>query len=78
MDHFIKKDLKEIKSRLSKLQYEVTQNNATERPFQNEYWDNIKKGIYVDIVPGNHCLAPRINLIPGAGGLVLRNLLMRV
>lgn len=52
MSHYMKKDLKEIKSRLNKLQYEVTQNNATERPFRNEYWDNDRKGIYVDIVTG--------------------------
>ncbi|MBT3252371.1 MAG: peptide-methionine (R)-S-oxide reductase MsrB [Candidatus Marinimicrobia bacterium] len=37
---------------LTKLQYEVTQNNATERPFNNEYWDNNRQGIYVDIVSG--------------------------
>jgi|GEM_PF-378454 methionine-R-sulfoxide reductase len=37
---------------LTKLQFEVTQNNATERPFNNEYWDNNLQGIYVDIVSG--------------------------
>lgn len=37
---------------LTKLQYEVTQNSATEPPFQNEYYDNFKQGIYVDIVSG--------------------------
>lgn len=36
--------------KLTKIQYEVTQNDATEPPFQNEYWDNKKEGIYVDIV----------------------------
>ncbi len=36
--------------KLTKLQYEVTQNGATEPPFKNEYNDNFKKGIYVDIV----------------------------
>ncbi|MFZ5989546.1 MAG: peptide-methionine (R)-S-oxide reductase MsrB [Bacillota bacterium] len=43
------KDLREI---LSPLQYKVTQENGTEPPFQNEYWDNKKEGIYVDIVSG--------------------------
>lgn len=37
---------------LTPLQYEVTQRNSTERPFQNEYWNNKKEGIYVDIVSG--------------------------
>ena len=37
---------------MTPLQYEVTQKNATEPPFQNEYWDNKRAGIYVDIVSG--------------------------
>ncbi|MFT6154798.1 MAG: peptide methionine sulfoxide reductase msrA/msrB [Bermanella sp.] len=41
-----------IKAKLTKLQYNVTQDDATERPFDNEYWDNKKEGIYVDIVSG--------------------------
>ncbi len=43
---------KELKKKLSPLQYEVTQKGGTERPFQNEYWNNKDKGIYVDIVSG--------------------------
>jgi methionine-R-sulfoxide reductase len=39
-------------SKLSHLQIEVTQKNGTERPFQNEYWDNHRTGIYVDVVSG--------------------------
>ncbi len=42
----------ELKARLSKLQYEVTQNASTEPPFRNIYWDNHAAGIYVDIVTG--------------------------
>ena len=42
----------EIKAKLTDLQYRVTQGEATERPFANEYWDNKKAGIYVDIVSG--------------------------
>lgn len=37
---------------LTPLQFEVTQHNATERPFQNEYFNHFEKGIYVDIVSG--------------------------
>ncbi len=49
----IKKPSKEeIKKTLSPLQYRVTQENGTEAPFNNEYWDNKKEGIYVDIVSG--------------------------
>lgn len=43
---------KELKSKLTDLQYKVTQQNGTERAFRNEYWDNHKKGIYVDVVTG--------------------------
>ena len=39
-------------SRLSPEQYEVTQRNATERPFKNAYWDNEQPGLYVDVVSG--------------------------
>lgn len=42
----------ELKKQLTHIQYEVTQNNATEPPFRNEYWDNKEAGIYVDIVSG--------------------------
>ena len=42
----------ELKSTLSQLQYEVTQNCGTEPPFKNKYWDNIQEGIYVDVVSG--------------------------
>lgn len=48
----LKKDPEELKRKLTPLQYEVTQNNATEPPFQNEFWDHKEEGIYVDIVSG--------------------------
>jgi len=42
----------ELKKKLTKLQYDVTQNCSTEPPFQNEYWDNKEDGIYLDIISG--------------------------
>ncbi len=42
----------ELKTRLTPLQYSVTQEGATEKPFENEYHDNKRVGIYVDIVSG--------------------------
>lgn len=41
-----------LKDRLTPLQYAVTQEDGTEPPFRNEYWDNKEPGIYVDIVSG--------------------------
>ncbi|TLS50741.1 peptide-methionine (S)-S-oxide reductase MsrA [Paenibacillus antri] len=49
----------ELKRRLSPIQYEVTQNNATEPPFRNEYWDHTEEGIYVDIVSGEPLFSSR-------------------
>jgi len=42
----------EAVARLSPEQFRVTQHSATERPFENEYWDHDEPGIYVDIVSG--------------------------
>ncbi|MCK5758633.1 MAG: peptide-methionine (R)-S-oxide reductase MsrB [Clostridiales bacterium] len=41
-----------LKERLTPLQFDVTQNSATEAPFENEYWKTNEKGIYVDIITG--------------------------
>ncbi|MFD2680574.1 peptide-methionine (R)-S-oxide reductase MsrB [Bacillus seohaeanensis] len=48
----MKNNKEELKNRLTPAQYEVTQNNGTEPPFRNEYWDTFEDGIYVDIVSG--------------------------
>jgi peptide methionine sulfoxide reductase msrA/msrB len=47
-----KPEEKEIKKRLTPLQFEVTQRHGTEKAFDNEYWDNKREGIYIDIVSG--------------------------
>ena len=47
-----KKDSTELRQRLTPLQFKVTQEEGTEPPFRNEYWDNKEAGIYVDVVSG--------------------------
>lgn len=47
-----KQDKKVLKEKLTAEQYNVTQENGTERPFQNEYWNENREGIYVDITTG--------------------------
>ena len=49
---FSKPSDNELKNSLTELQYEVTQKEGTEPAFSNEYWDNKKQGIYVDVVSG--------------------------
>ena len=49
---FVKPSDAELRKKLTRLQYSVTQNAATETPFHNEYWDNHEEGIYVDVVSG--------------------------
>ena len=46
------KDKDQLKNKLTKIQYHVTQENGTEPPFQNEFWNHHEEGIYVDIVSG--------------------------
>ena len=52
MTEFKKPSDGELRERLTPTQYQVTQHEGTERPFQNEYWDNHEAGIYVDVVSG--------------------------
>lgn len=57
----------ELKKKLTPLQYRVTQQDATERPFNNEYWDNKKEGIYVDIVSGEPLFSSSDKFKSGTG-----------
>ena len=62
-----KPDDAELRKILTPQQYEVTQRNGTERPFQNEYWDIHKEGIYVDIVSGEPLFSSRDKFDSGTG-----------
>lgn len=57
----------ELKSALTALQYEVTQNSATEPPFANEYNDNFEDGIYVDITSGEPLFSSKDKFDAGCG-----------
>lgn len=57
----------ELRKRLTPLQYSVTQEDDTEPPFQNEYWDNTREGIYVDIVSGEPLFSSRDKFKSGTG-----------
>jgi methionine-R-sulfoxide reductase len=57
----------ELRQRLSPLQYEVTQHEGTERPFSNEYWNNKRDGIYVDVVSGEPLFSSRDKYDSGTG-----------
>lgn len=63
----MKKMSDNLKTRLTKLQYEVTQNNGTEPPFQNEYWDLEEDGIYVDLISGKPLFSSKDKFNAGCG-----------
>jgi peptide-methionine (R)-S-oxide reductase len=57
----------EIKRRLTPEQYEVTQEEGTEPPFRNAYWDNKEVGIYVDVVSGEPLFSSKEKFKSGTG-----------
>lgn len=61
------KEKERLKRKLTKMQYEVTQNNATEPPFNNEYWDNKREGIYVNIISGEPLFSSKDKFDSGCG-----------
>jgi len=64
---FRKPDDETLPSALTSLQYDITQKEGTETPFQNEYWDNHEEGIYVDIVSGEPLFSSTDKFDSGTG-----------
>ncbi len=64
---FQKPSNKELKQSLTPLQYDVTQEEGTERSFKNEYWDNKQSGIYVDVVSGEPLFSSTDKFKSGTG-----------
>lgn len=62
-----RKDQEELKQRLTPIQYEVTQNNATEPAFRNEFHDYHEEGLYVDIVSGEPLFSSKDKFDSGCG-----------
>ena len=62
-----KPDAVTLQRSLMPMQYTVTQQSGTEPPFQNEYWDNKREGIYVDVVSGEPLFSSRDKFESGTG-----------
>jgi peptide methionine sulfoxide reductase msrA/msrB len=56
-----------LRKKLTPMQYDVTQKDRTEPPFKNEYWDNKKQGLYVDVVSGEPLFASADKFDSGTG-----------
>ncbi len=66
-ERFVKPPKEELKKTLTDGQYKVTQENGTEKAFQNEYWDNHREGIYVDILSGEPLFSSTDKFESGTG-----------
>ncbi|MFT7184872.1 MAG: peptide methionine sulfoxide reductase msrA/msrB [Pseudohongiellaceae bacterium] len=66
-ENYKKPSDKELRSQLSTLQYRVTQKEGTESPFDNEFWDSKKAGIYVDVVSGEPLFSSKDKYKSGTG-----------
>jgi methionine-R-sulfoxide reductase len=64
---FIKPSDAELKKKLTPMQYNVTQHEGTEPAFHNEYWDNHKAGLYVDVVSGEPLFSSNDKYESGTG-----------
>jgi peptide methionine sulfoxide reductase msrA/msrB len=64
---YTKPDDATLRKTLTPLQYDVTRRDGTERAFQNEYWDNKKEGIYVDVVSGEPLFSSQDKFKSGTG-----------
>lgn len=64
---YVKPDDTTLRKQLTELQYHVTQEEGTERPFRNDYWDNKESGIYVDIVTGEPLFSSKDKFKSGTG-----------
>lgn len=60
-------DQSKLKKVLTPIQFEVTQNSATEPPFQNEFWNETREGIYVDVVSGKPLFSSSDKFDAGCG-----------
>jgi peptide methionine sulfoxide reductase msrA/msrB len=67
LEKYKKPDKEKIKSKLTKEQYEVTEQCGTEPPFKNEYWNNHRTGIYVDVVSGEPLFSSNDKFDSGTG-----------
>jgi methionine-R-sulfoxide reductase len=73
-----------LKKKLTPIQYEVTQKDATERPYKNDYFNNHQEGLYVDIVSGEPLFSSKDKFESGTGwpsfsrALVSENIITKV